>query len=340
MKTIQKNKVKTILIVTDNVTNQINGVVTTFKALEDCANDAGYNIVYCDPGQFPHIDCPGYPEVKLSWPHGISKKIKALQPDYIHIATEGPVGFFARWWCERNSIPYNTSYHTDFPKFLKTMYGIPKSWTYWYLRWFHKNSHRVLTTTKSIKKDLELHGFKNLVVWTRGVDRTIFNSTHRGETVAGRPILLNVSRVSKEKGLDDFCRLDYPGATKIIVGDGPYRRELEQRYPKVHFAGAKRGIQLAHYYAQADVFVFPSRSDTFGVVNIEAMACGTPVAAYPVPGPIDIIEEGITGSLDNNLALAIARCLLLNRSQVEDASLKWTWDKCWHIFQKNLVSIV
>jgi glycosyltransferase involved in cell wall biosynthesis len=331
---------KTILVITDNVQDQINGVVTTFKNLEDCADGAGYHIVYCDPGQFPYIDCPGYPEVKLSWPHGISKKIKALQPDYIHIATEGPVGLFARWWCERNNISYNTSYHTDFPKFLKTMYGIPQSWTYWYLRWFHKNSHRVLTTTESIKQDLELHGFKNLVVWTRGVDRTIFNSTHRRTIVSGRPILLNVSRVSKEKGLDDFCRLDYPGATKIIVGDGPYRKELEQRYPNVHFVGAKRGIQLARYYAQADVFVFPSRSDTFGVVNIEAMACGTPVAAYPVPGPIDIVDEGVTGSLDNNLTLAIARCLVLNRDQVEYSSLKWTWAECWHIFQKNLVSVV
>ena len=331
---------KTILVITDNVQNQINGVVTTFKNLEDYADDTGYHIVYCDPGQFPYIDCPGYPEVKLSWPHGISKKIKAVQPDYIHIATEGPVGLFARWWCERNNIPYNTSYHTDFPKFLKTMYGIPAKWTYWYLRWFHKNSHKVLVTTESIKQDLALQGFKNLVVWTRGVDRTIFNSRYRTDIVGNRPILLNVGRVSKEKGLDDFCELVYPGATKIIVGDGPYRAELQHRYPNIIFAGARTGIDLARYYAQADVFVFPSRSDTFGVVNIEAMACGTPVAAYPVPGPIDIIDEGITGSLNNNLTLAITRCLALNRDQVENSSLKWTWDECWHIFQENLVSVV
>lgn len=330
---------KTILVVTDNVPNQINGVVTTFKALENHAPDNGYRIVYCDPRQFPHINCPGYSEVKLSWPYGISKKIKEIQPEYIHIATEGPIGFFARWWCEHNNIPYNTSYHTDFPKFLKTMYRIPQSWTYWYLRWFHKNSHRVLVTTESIKQDLTFRGFENIVVWTRGVNRTIFNSSHRVETVAAGPILLNVGRVSREKGLDDFCELNYPGATKIVVGDGPYRKELERRYPDIHFVGAKTGTQLARYYAQADVFVFPSRADTFGVVNIEAMACGTPVAAYPVPGPIDIIENGKTGYLSDSLDAAIARCLTLDRGVVEDASLKWTWGECWKIFEENLIEI-
>ena len=328
---------KTILVVTDNVPDQINGVVTTFNALEDQASLAGHRIVYIDPGQFPHFNCPGYPEVKICWPHGISKKIKALQPDYIHIATEGPVGFFARWWCERNHIPYNTSYHTDFAKFLKKMYGVPESWTWWYLRWFHKNSHRVLVTTESIRQDLLNRGFANLRVWTRGVDRTIFNSTYRGETVAGRPILLSVGRVSVEKGLDDFCELDIPEATKIVVGDGPYRRDLERRYPSIHFVGAKTGTQLARYYAQADVFVFPSCADTFGVVNIEALACGTPVAAYPVPGPKDIIEPGLTGFLNDNLQLAVEQCLTLARADVETASLKWTWAECWRIFKENLI---
>jgi glycosyltransferase involved in cell wall biosynthesis len=328
---------KTILVITDNVPDQINGVVTTFKNLEDQAGLDGDRIVYIDPGQFPHFDCPGYPEVKICWPHGISKKIKAIQPDYIHIATEGPVGLFARWWCERNDIPYNTSYHTDFAKFLKKMYSVPESWTWWYMRWFHKNSHRVLVTTESIQQDLLTRGFQNLRVWTRGVDRTIFNSNHRGETVAGRPILLSVGRVSVEKGLDDFCRLDISSSTKIVVGDGPYRRDLERRYPDIHFVGAKKGMQLARYYAQADVFVFPSRADTFGVVNIEALACGTPVAAYSVPGPMDIVEPGLTGFLNDNLKSAVEQCLTLDRRAVEDASLKWTWAECWRIFKENLV---
>lgn len=330
---------RTILVITDNVPDQVNGVVTTFKALEDQASLAGHSIVYLNPRQFPHIDCPGYPEVKLCWPHGISKKIKAIQPAYIHIATEGPVGFFARWWCERNHIPYNTSYHTDFAQFLNKMYHIPESWTWWYLRWFHKNSHRVLVTTESIKQDLQCRGFKNLVVWTRGVDRTIFNSTYRDRTPGSATILLSVGRVSVEKGLDDFCELDYPGARKIIVGDGPYRQSLQQRYPNIEFVGAQSGTALARYYANADVFVFPSRADTFGVVNIESLACGTPVAAYPVPGPRDIVEPGLTGFLNDNLRLAVKQCLTLDRKEVEDASLVWTWAECWRIFKENLVDI-
>jgi glycosyltransferase involved in cell wall biosynthesis len=329
---------KTILIITDNVPGQINGVVTTFQNLEDHADRDGYRVVYVDPSQFPNRACPGYAEVRLSWPHGISKKIKEICPDFIHIATEGPVGFFARWWCERNRIPYNTSYHTDFAKFLKKMYHVPESWTWWYLRWFHKNSQRVLVTTASIEQELINRGFENLRVWTRGVDRTYFSSSLRsGSNV--RPVLLSVGRVSREKGLDDFCRLDLPWCHKIIVGDGPYRAELERRYPGVEFVGAQRGLELASYYAQADVFVFTSRADTFGVVNIEALACGTPVAAYPVPGPIDIVESGVTGYLDWNLAHAVERCLTLNRDQVEQASLRWTWDACWRIFRDNLVDI-
>jgi glycosyltransferase involved in cell wall biosynthesis len=330
---------KTILVVTDNVPDQINGVVRTFQNLENHADLAGYRIVYINPRQFPNCACPGYPEVRLAWPHGISKKIRAIQPSYVHIATEGPIGLFARWWCERNHVPYNTSYHTDFAKFLKQMYHVPESVTWWYLRWFHKNSHRVLVTTESIRQDLLARGFANLQVWTRGVDRTIFNSGHRGATVAGRPILLSVGRVSVEKGLDDFCELDIAGATKIVVGDGPYRKSLETRYPDVHFVGAKTGTQLARYYAQADVFVFPSRADTFGVVNIEALASGTPVAAYPVAGPQDIVEPGVTGFLNDDLELAVRQCMTLDRAAVETASLKWTWAECWRIFEENLVEI-
>jgi glycosyltransferase involved in cell wall biosynthesis len=329
---------KTILIITDNVPGQINGVVTTFKNLEDCADRDGHCVVYIDPSQFPNFACPGYAEVRLCWPHGISKKIKAIHPDFIHIATEGPVGLFARWWCERNHIPYNTSYHTDFAKFLKRMYHVPESVTWWYLRWFHKNSERVLVTTASIEQELTARGFERLRVWTRGVDRTYFSSSLRtGSNI--RPVLLSVGRVSREKGLDDFCELDMPWCEKIVVGDGPYRSELERRYPMVKFVGMKKGLDLASHYAQADVMVFTSRADTFGVVNIEALACGTPVAAYPVPGPIDIIESGVTGYLDWNLAHAVERCFTLDRNCVESASLRWTWAACWRIFRDNLVDI-
>ena len=327
---------KTILIITDNVPDQINGVVTTFKNLEDHACRNGYSVVYIDPGQFPNFACPGYPEVRLCWPHGISKKIKALQPDFIHIATEGPVGFFARWWCERNAIPYNTSYHTDFAKFLKTMYHVPESVTYWYLRWFHKNSHRVLVTTKTIKQDLEEHGFKNLVVWSRGVKRDLAPSQERYERT--KPMLLNVGRVSAEKGLAELVGLDYE-YTLVIVGDGPYMSRARELLPNAKFVGYKSGQELVDYYNQADVFVFPSSADTFGLVIIEAMAQGTPVAAFPVQGPIDIIENGVNGYMDNDLDVAIEQCLTLDRVQVKESSKHWTWEECWRIFRDNLAEI-
>ena len=327
---------KTILIITDNVPDQINGVVTTFKNLEDHACRNGYSVVYIDPGQFPNFACPGYPEVRLCWPHGISKKIKALQPDFIHIATEGPVGFFARWWCERNAIPYNTSYHTDFAKFLKTMYHVPESVTYWYLRWFHKNSHRVLVTTRTIKQDLEEHGFKNLVVWSRGVKRDLAPSQERYERT--KPMLLNVGRVSAEKGLAELVGLDYE-YTLVIVGDGPYMSRARELLPNAKFVGYKSGQELVDYYNQADVFVFPSSADTFGLVIIEAMAQGTPVAAFPVQGPIDIIENGVNGYMDNDLDVAIEQCLTLDRVQVKESSKHWTWEECWRIFRDNLAEI-
>ena len=324
---------KTILVVTDNVQDQINGVVTTFKNLEDHASRDGYSVVYIDPRQFPNFACPGYPEVRLCWPHGISKKIKTLQPDFIHIATEGPVGLFARWWCERNHIPYNTSYHTDFPKFLKTMYKIPVNWTYWYLRWFHKNSHRVLVTTQTIKQDLASHGFERMVIWTRGVDRSL-TPAPREERV--RPMLLNVGRVSAEKGLDKLACLqdDY---TLVIIGDGPYMKEARRLLPKAYFVGYKQGQELVNYYHNADVFVFPSSTDTFGLVMIEAMAQGTPVAAFPVQGPIDIIDPDLNGYMDWNLKRAVELCLPLDRDAVKLSSDIWCWRRCWQIFQENLI---
>jgi glycosyltransferase involved in cell wall biosynthesis len=330
---------KTILIITDNLRTQVNGVVTTFKNIETYAVLDGYDIVYLDPGQFSYIDCPGYAEVKLSWPKQIGKKIEEMDPDFIHIATEGPLGFAARCYLDRRKIKYNTSYHTKFPEFLHKMYRIPESITYHYMRWFHKHSGRVLTTTQTMVDDLRARGFDgDIIPWTRGVDRSIFNSQLRGKT-ARKPILLSVGRVSKEKGLDDFCQLDYD-AVKIVVGDGPYRAELEKKYPDVLFAGEKFGKELAMYYANADVFVFTSRTDTFGIVIIEALACGTPVAAYPVPGPIDILDNGVTGYMSSNLKNNIDNCLKLDRQQVEQASQKWSWSNCWDIFRNNLITML
>jgi glycosyltransferase involved in cell wall biosynthesis len=340
--------VKRILIVTDNLQDQVNGVVTTFKNIEALAVLDGYRVLYLDPGQFLHFSCPGYPEVKLSIPWQIGKKIEALAPDYIHIATEGPIGLCARLCLDQRGYRYNTSYHTKFPEFIKKIYGVPESLTYAYVRWFHKHSGRVLTTTDTMVNDLRAHGFRgDIRAWTRGVDRGIFDPSLRNRWCSttwsrtdDEKILLNVGRVSKEKGLDDFCKLKIPGTRKIVVGDGPYRARLEKKYPDVNFVGAKTGKALAEYYANADVFVFPSKTDTFGVVIIESLAVGTPVAAYDVPGPRDILEPGITGYMGPCLADAVEICLDYPRDRVVAASQRWTWDRCWQIFRQNLVDII
>jgi glycosyltransferase involved in cell wall biosynthesis len=328
---------KKILIVTDNLRTQINGVVTTFKSIESFALDDGFDIVYLDPGQFNYINCPGYPDVKLSWPWCIGKKIKEINPDHIHIATEGPLGLATRIFCDRNGYRYNTSYHTKFPEYLKKIYNIPIKYTYDYVRWFHKHSGKVLTTTKTMVDELVQNGFTpDPIPWTRGVDSNIFNSGYRKPNQVAVNLLC-VSRLSKEKNVEHFCELDFPNCNKIVVGDGPYRNTLELRYPDVEFVGFKTGTELAEYYANADVLVFPSQTDTFGVVIIESMNCGTPVAAFPVTGPKDIVEQNVTGYLDWDLKLAVNKCLDLDRNVIESLSRKWTWKNCWQIFKENLI---
>jgi glycosyltransferase involved in cell wall biosynthesis len=327
---------KTILIVTDNLPEQINGVVTTYKNIEACATRDGYNVVVLDPGWFSYIDCPGYNEVKIAYPRNMGKKIASVSPDYIHIATEGPLGLWARAYLSLAGIPHNTAYHTKFPEGLRKLFGIPESLTWRFVRWFHKHSGKVLTTTDSMVTELKAHGFSGEVIpWTRGVDRDIFTPALREEFPS--KYLLCVSRVSKEKNLEAFFELDYPGYQKIMVGDGPMLETYKKQYPDVTFTGFKTGVDLARYYANAEVFVFPSRWETFGIVMIEAMACGTPVAAYPCQGPEDVVDQEVTGFLDENLATAVHRCLSLNRTKVLEGSQRWSWDRAWEIFRDNLV---
>lgn len=332
---------KKILIVTDNLPTQVNGVVTTFRSIEPYALQDGYTIEYLDPSYFTYINCPGYAEVKLAIPRNIGKSISAIAPDYVHIATEGPVGFAARCWLDRNGYIYNTSYHTKFPEFLQQLYGIPEWLTYRYVRWFHKHSGKVLTTTQTMVAELKAHGFKsNIISWTRGVDREkltpSIQSRFRGYTL--KPVVLYVGRVSKEKNLEALCKLEDKYFIQI-VGDGPERARLEKAYPKVNFLGYRQGQELANFYAGAEVFAFPSKTDTFGIVIIEAMSLGTPVAAYPVPGPQDTITQGVTGFMDSNLETAIEQCLTLDRAIVAKHSECWTWSNCWQIFKQSLVSI-
>ena len=321
---------KKILIVTDNLPDQINGVVTTFTNIEKNLVLDGYSVLYLDPRQFSHFDCPGYPEVKLSFPWQIGKKIEKMDADYIHIATEGPIGLFARFHFNKRRIAYNTSYHTRFPEFLKKIYKVPEWITYKYLKWFHKDSKRVLVPTNEMKNDLESRGFKNLSVWTRGVDTNIFNPKRRT-----RPenYIVCVSRVSKEKGLDDFCQLK---GNKVLIGDGPYLKELQEKYPEVTFLGVKKGAELAEWVANADVFVFPSKADTFGVVILESIACGTPVASYIQPGPLEVIEPMYNGMYSDNLQHSVTACYQINRSEVYRSSKTWTWQNSTKQFLQAL----
>ena len=327
---------KTVLIITDNLKDQINGVVTTYKNIEICAVRDGYNVVVLDPGWFSYIDCPGYNEVKIAYPRNMGKKIKEISPDYIHVATEGPLGLWARAYLSLAGIPHNTAYHTKFPEGLKKLFGIPESITWRFVRWFHKHSGKVLTTTDSMVAELQAHGFDGEVIsWTRGVDREIFTPDLREDAPA--KYLLCVSRVSKEKNLEKFFELDYPGYLKIMVGDGPMLEKYKKQYPDVHFTGFKTGVELARYYANAEVFVFPSQWETFGIVMIEAMACGTPVAAFPCQGPEDVIDEGITGCMNDELKQAVRDCLFLPRHKVWEGSQRWTWERAWQIFRDNLI---
>jgi len=329
---------KKILIVTDNLPNQINGVVTTFANIEKYAVADGYEIVYLDPRSFPYIDCPGYPEVKLSLPWRIGTKIKEINPDHIHIATEGPIGCAANVWGWICNWRYNTSYHTKFPEFLKEIYNIPIWITYRYLRWFHNHSGVVLATTKAMVDTLKEQKFKrNVVAWTRGVDRENLNPT-KIKKLRKSKVVLYVGRVSKEKNLEDLCVLQNKFNIQI-VGDGPDRKRLEEKYPNVEFLGYKTGLDLANCYANADVFCFPSVSDTFGIVIIESLSLGTPVAAYPVAGPIDILEQGINGHMSNNLEMSIRYAMELDRAIVKSTSEKWTWQECWDIFKNHLVDL-
>jgi glycosyltransferase involved in cell wall biosynthesis len=311
-------------------------VVTTYKNIEACAIRDNYRVVYLDPGRFRYVDCPGYNEVKIAFPRKVGKILEEINPDYIHIATEGPVGLRVRQYLDKHGYRYNTAYHTKFPEGIRKLFGIPETLTWPLVRWFHKHSGKVLTTTDTMVKELEDHGFDGeIIAWTRGVDRDIFSPTLRANLPS--KYLLCVSRVSKEKNLEEFFKLDYPGYQKIMVGDGPMLETYKKQYPDITFTGYKTGVDLARYYANAEVFVFPSQWETFGIVMIEAMACGTPVAAYPCQGPEDVIDEGITGCLNDDLKQAVKDALMLDRNRVWEGSHRWTWERAWEIFRENLI---
>lgn len=330
-----------ILLITDAWHPQVNGVVTTLSNLVDQARKHGDTVHVYHPRRCKlRFSLWFYPEIEIGIPNPmhIRKLLKRQSWDHIHIATpEGTLGIAFSRTCRRLKIPFSTSCHTKFPEFINAKWNFISVELGWkFIRYLYSGTTTILTTTDSMVRELKDKGFtQDIQSWSRGVDRSIFYPEKQDKTQT--ITLLCVSRVSQEKGLDDFCSLDIPNTQKILVGDGPYLEILKKKYPDVLFVGKKTGKELGDYYRKASVFVFPSKSDTFGVVNIEALACGTPVAAYPVTGPKDIIEEGVDGYLSENLSEAVKKCLDLNRESVYISSKKWTWENCYKQFSDILL---
>jgi glycosyltransferase involved in cell wall biosynthesis len=332
-----------ILLATDAWEPQVNGVVRTLaRTVAEC-RAMGHSVEVVSPDQFKTVPMPTYPEIRLAMGayDPIKERFKAFEPEAIHIATEGPVGLAARRVCINWKLPFTTSYHTRFPEFIAARFPVPVSATYAFMRWFHQPSGRVMVATPTMRAELLKRGFRNISPWTRGVDTELFHPDLRDapsprvmEGLA-RPIFVNVGRVAPEKNIDAFLGLDLPG-TKVVVGDGPSREALQLKHPEVVFVGSKFGVELSAYYAQADVSVFPSLTDTFGLVILESMATGTPVAAFPAPGPIDLIPGSGAGVIDQDLRAACLACLTLDRAAVRGYAETFSWRACAEEFILNL----
>ena len=325
------------MIVTDAWFPQTNGVVNTLAHTAAWLGRFGHEVRIINPKNFHSIACPTYPEIRLSLlPYQtVRRSILTFSPHALHIATEGPLGLSARRFCMSNGMRFTSSYHTQFPQYLRARFPIPLSFSYKALRWFHGAATRCMISTTSLRLDLAKHHFKNLAMWRRGVDTETFKPYSKDFLTLPRPIAAYVGRVSVEKNIDAFLNMQWTGS-KIIIGDGPERARLEKQHPNVTFFGYRFGKDLAMHLAAADIMVFPSRTDTFGLVNLEAMACGVPVAAYPVTGPIDVIEDGLTGALDSDLATAAQRALAVDPKGCRERALKFGWEICSREFENNL----
>ena len=322
-----------ILIATDAWSPQVNGVVRTFESLGGQLRDRGHVVKVVSPSDFRTVPCPTYPEIRLALAsaESFATTIRDFAPTAIHIATEGPVGLAARRAALRLGRPFTTSFHTRFPEYLKKRAPIPEAVSYGFLRRFHAPATHCLVPTQSMCRQLRARGFERLVTWTRGVDRRQFTPTEPISLDLPGPVFLTVSRVAPEKNLEAFLDLDLPGS-KLVVGDGPQLKELMRRYPDVLFAGVQSGEALARYYCAADVFVFPSKTDTFGIVLIEALACGVPVAAYPEPGPIEVIGGTGAGVISHDLREACLAALRIDRQDALERSQHYSWEACADIF--------
>lgn len=332
---------KRILIVTDAWHPQVNGVVRCLDNIGDELRSLGHVVDYLTPERFWTMPLPTYPEIRISLAHlgHVEDVIDEVQPHFIHIATEGPLGLLARQVCLNRHLPFTTSYHTRFAEYIAARLPVPAEWSYAYLRWFHEAAARTMVPTQSVVVDLAQWGFQGVVPWTRGVDRAQFFPARK--TLFGElpgPHMVCVGRVAVEKNVEAFLQLDMPGS-KIVVGDGPQLDELRARYPEAHFVGQKTGAELAAHYQSADVFVFPSKTDTFGNVMLEAMACGVPVAAYPVIGPIDVLTDPLAGRMNERLDIAVTQALSLRREDVLRHAARFTWAECAKMFFDYLAPI-
>jgi len=327
-----------IMIVTDAWFPQTNGVVSTLAQTAAWLGRFGHEVRTLTPRDFRSMACPTYPEIRLSlFPYKkVASETGAFAPQALHIATEGPLGIAARRHCLKRGIRFTTSYHTQFPQYLRARFPIPLKLSYAALRRFHGAAGRCMVSTPSMRAELEARGFENLATWRRGVDTEVFKPRAKDFLDLRRPIAAYVGRVAVEKNIDAFLSMPWSGS-KVVIGDGPERARLERQYPDAIFTGYKFAEDLARHLAAADVMVFPSRTDTFGLVNLEAMACGVPVAAYPVTGPIDVIEDGVTGALDLDLANAALRALKIDPKACRARALQSGWDVSSREFENNLV---
>ena len=326
-----------IAIISDAWLPQINGVVRTLMRTIEELRALGHQTHVVSPDLFRNLPCPSYAEIRLAVlpARRLARLLDGFQPCAIHIATEGPLGYAARRYCLARGLPFTTAFHTRFPEYVKARIGMPLGAGYSVLRRFHAPASGVMVATLSLEHDLDSRGFRNLKRWTRGVDTAMFHPRDKAFLDLPRPIHLYVGRIAVEKNVEAFLKLDLPGS-KLVVGSGPQLADLKRRYPDVRFAGPRQGEDLARHYAAADVFVFPSRTDTFGLVLLEALASGLPVAAYPVPGPLDVIDGASVGFLDEDLASAARRALDVSPELCRDYALQFSWRRSAEQFLANL----
>lgn len=324
-----------ILVATDAWHPQVNGVVRTLVMMAEAARAFGADVGFLTPQSFRTVALPSYPDLRLALPSPakIARLIAAARPDSIHIATEGPIGLLARRYCRRHGLPFTTSFHTRFPEYISARLPVPESWIWAGLRWFHNAGQGVMAATPALAGELRIRGFRNVVLWPRGVDTGLFHP-RAVDLGLPRPVFLCVGRVAVEKNLEAFLDLDLPG-TKLIVGDGPARAALMRKFPQAVFSGALQGEALAQAYAAADVFVFPSRTDTFGLVLLEALASGLPVAAFPVTGPRDVIGTAPVGSLHDDLQVACLAALSISPQACLAFAARHSWEASARAFVDN-----